>query len=89
MISKKAAVNNSIGLHARPAARFVQMANKFDSEISICKNNQKINGKSIIGIMAMGIAGGEILEIIAEGHDEQQAVDCLVDLLENQLQGKQ
>ncbi|MDO4720371.1 MAG: HPr family phosphocarrier protein [Peptostreptococcaceae bacterium] len=88
MISKKATVNNSIGLHARPAARFVQMANKFDSEISIRKDNQEINGKSIIGIMAVGIAAGEILEIVAQGHDEEEAVDSLVDLLENQLQGK-
>lgn len=88
MISKTLTIKNTIGLHARPAALFVQTANQFGSEIRIKKDNSEINGKSIMGIMAIGIASGETIEIITEGHDELEAMEALIDLVEHKLSGK-
>lgn len=88
MISNTVTIKNTIGLHARPAALFVQTANQFDSDIRIRKENNEINGKSIMGIMAIGIASGETIEIVTEGHDEKEAMDALIDLIENKLLGK-
>lgn len=88
MISKKLVIRNTVGLHARPAALFVQTANKFDAEIRIKKDNNEINGKSIMGIMAIGIASGETIELITEGHDEKEAMDVLVELIENKFNEK-
>jgi len=75
IIEKKMIVKNKQGLHARPAAFFVQLANKFDSTISIIKDEQKINGKSIMGVLMLA-AEQEIL-VIAEGEDAQEAIDAL------------
>lgn len=85
MISKEVTIINAVGLHARPAALFVQTANKFDSEIYIQKGSSKVNGKSIMCIMALGVASGENIEITVEGHDEQEAMNALVNLIENKF----
>lgn len=83
--SVKVILNNEIGLHARPAALFVQTANKFSSNIYIEFNGKKVNGKSIIGVMSLGAFGGEEITIIANGVDEKQAVERLTKLVENEL----
>lgn len=76
-------LRNKEGLHARPAAVFVQEANKFDSEIEIEFQGMKVNGKSIIGIMSLGAFYGEDITIIARGRDEEAAVKALEELIIN------
>ncbi len=74
IFSKSVIIQNKTGLHARPAAIFVQMANKFDSEITVKKGKQKINGKSIMGILMLAAGQGQEVSIIAEGPDAENAV---------------
>ena len=82
MIVKKALViRNKSGLHARPAAIFVQIANKYDCEIAIKKGKQKVNGKSIMGIMMLAAEKGSKVIIIAEGDDAREAIRELENLL--------
>ncbi|TCZ75984.1 HPr family phosphocarrier protein [Paenibacillus albiflavus] len=69
------------GLHARPAALFVQEANKFSSEIFVEKDEKKVNAKSIMGIMSLAISTGTEVYISAEGSDSDQAVDALISLV--------
>src|SRR5690606_38389535 len=69
------------GLHARPAALFVQEANKFSSEVFVEKDEKKVNAKSIMGIMSLAISSGTEVNIIAEGADAEQAVKALVALV--------
>ena len=88
MIKKEILIKNKIGLHARPAALFVQTANKFISEIMVKKGNSTINAKSIMGIMALGVSHGETIEIIVDGPDEENAIQELEDLINNKLLDK-
>lgn len=85
MFSKEVTVLNATGLHARPASMFVQEAGKYKSEIFAIKNGNKINAKSIMGIMAGGISQGTVVTIQAEGEDEQAAVEALVTLIESKF----
>lgn len=85
MFSKEITILNATGLHARPASMFVQEAGKFKSEIHVVKEGKKINAKSIMGIMAGGIAKGTLVTIEAAGEDEEQAVDALVALIESKF----
>ncbi|WP_350344198.1 HPr family phosphocarrier protein [Proteinivorax tanatarense] len=82
MIEKKGRVNLKTGLHARPAALFVQQASKFVSDIKLVKDDSEVNAKSIMGIMAMALSQGSEVSILANGPDEKEAVDVLVKLLE-------
>jgi len=81
IVEKSVTIRNKQGLHARPAALFVQVANKFSSEITIAKGRQKINGKSIMGIMMLAAAAGSKVTIIADGDDADKAVVELEKLL--------
>jgi phosphocarrier protein len=74
IVQKKVVVKNKQGLHARPAALFVQIANKFSSEITVQKGSQEVNGKSIMGIMMLAAGRGSRIIIKANGDDAQQAV---------------
>lgn len=85
MVMEKIIVKSRIGLHARPAALFVQTAGKFLSLITVEKDGKKANGKSIMGIMALGVSEGDEIKIIAEGEDEKEAIESLVDLVQNKL----
>jgi len=76
-ISKPVIVKSKQGLHARPAALFVQVANKFDATINVKKGKQKVNGKSIMGILMLAAESGSQILIEAEGDDAQQAIDEL------------
>lgn len=76
-------LKNKEGLHARPAAVFVQEANKFDSEVEIEFQGMKVNGKSIIGIMSLGAFYGEDITIVARGRDEEDAIKALEELIIN------
>ncbi|SHE94692.1 catabolite repression HPr-like protein/phosphocarrier protein [Seinonella peptonophila] len=82
MVEKKVVVQLLTGLHARPAARFVQEANKFASEIYVVKENKKVNAKSIMGVMSLAVSRGMEISIQAEGPDEEQAVDVLIGMVD-------
>jgi len=74
IVKKKIVVKNKQGLHARPAALFVQMASKFDSAITVSRNDESVNGKSIMGILMLGAESGSAIVIEAEGSDAHQAI---------------
>lgn len=83
MFVKDVMVQNQVGLHARPATFFIQKAKEFKSSIWIEKEERRVNAKSLLGILSLGIVGGTSIRIIADGADEQQAVDALVELVES------
>lgn len=80
-------LNNPEGLHARPAAIFVQIASKFSSELEIEAHGVTVNGKSIIGIMSLGAFHGEEITLIAKGQDERLMISNLKDLIESEFKG--
>lgn len=77
VIKKELIVKNKQGLHARPAAIFVQVANKFDARITVRRDNEEVNGKSIMGILMLGAEKGSLIIIEAEGSDAQKALEEL------------
>ena len=83
MYVKDVMVQNQVGLHAIPATFFIQKANEFKSSIWIEKEERRVNAKSLLGILSLGIVGGTAIRIIADGADEQVAVDSLVELVES------
>jgi len=85
IIKRKVKIKNKQGLHARPAAIFVQVANKFDSDIVVSKDNEKVNGKSIMGIMMLAAEHGAMVYITASGDDAHEAVEALENLLAGEL----
>ncbi len=82
MKCKKIEIVNSLGLHARASAKFVQLASTFKSEITVARDGQKVNGKSIMGIMMLAAAKGIELEICASGDDEDTALENLCSLID-------
>lgn len=87
MVTKTTIVKNHPGLHARPAALFTQAASKFESKILISRvgSDKKANAKSIMMLLSLSISQGEQVEISAEGTDEQEAVDYLIELIDKGL----
>ena len=83
MFVKDVVVQNQVGLHARPATFFIQKANEFKSSIWIEKEERRVNAKSLLGVLSLGIVGGTSIRIIADGADEQGAVNDLVKLVES------
>ena len=81
MYVKEIAVMNQVGLHARPATFFTQKANEFKSSVWIEKDERRVNAKSLLGVLSLGIIKGTTINIIAEGGDEQAAVDTLCSLI--------
>ncbi|OGX40441.1 MAG: hypothetical protein A2984_01405 [Omnitrophica WOR_2 bacterium RIFCSPLOWO2_01_FULL_41_12] len=84
LIKKKLTVKNKQGLHARPAALFVQIANRFESRITIKRDKEKINGKSIMGILMLGAEKGSEILIEADGDDAQLAIVELEKIVTNE-----
>lgn len=78
-------LNNQEGLHARPAAIFVQVASKYSSDLTIEAHGVEVNGKSIIGIMSLGAFHGEEIILTANGQDEKQLISDLKNLIENEF----
>jgi phosphocarrier protein len=76
-------ISNKLGLHARAAARFVHLANQFSARISVAKNGTRVDGKSILGLLTLAASKGTRLKLIAEGDDEQEAVQKLSELVGN------
>ena len=83
MCVKDVVIKNQVGLHARPATFFIQKANEFKSSIWVEKEERRVNAKSLLGVLSLGIMGGTSIRIIAGGADEEQAVDELVKLVES------
>ena len=83
MFMKEATVNNQVGLHARPATFFIQKANEYKSSIWVEKEERRVNAKSLLGVLSLGIVGGTNIRIIADGSDEELAVNGLVALVES------
>ena len=81
MYVKEVTVENQVGLHARPATFFIQKANEYKSSIWVGKEERRVNAKSLLGVLSLGIVGGTTIRIIADGTDEQAAVDGLVKLV--------
>lgn len=81
MIEREATIVNQEGLHARPAARVVRLANTFDSEIELLKDGVGVNGKSIMGVMMLAAECGSSITIRAEGPDAEKAVEALARLV--------
>ncbi len=83
MFVKEVVVQNQVGLHARPATFFIQKANEFKSSIWVEKEERRVNAKSLLGVLSLGIVGGTSIRIIADGSDEEQAVEGLIALVES------
>ena len=83
MYVKDVMVQNQVGLHARPATFFIQKANEFKSSIWVEKQERRVNAKSLLGVLSLGIMGGTDIRIIADGSDEKEAVEGLVALVKS------
>ncbi len=82
MIQREVTITNSTGLHARPATFFIQKANTYRSSIWVVKDDRKVSAKSLLGVLSIGIAKGMTITIAADGEDEKEAIDGLVELIE-------
>ena len=83
MISRDIVINNASGLHARPATFFIQKANSFPCSIWIEKDDRKVNAKSLLGVLSMGIAKGMSVTLVADGQGEEDAIQGLVALIDS------
>ena len=81
MVIKEITVQNQVGLHARPATFFIQKANEFKSSIWVEKEERRANAKSLLGVLSLGITGGTDIRILADGQDENEAVEALTKLV--------
>lgn len=83
MYVKEVILQNQVGLHARPATFFIQKANEFKSLILIEKDERRVNAKSLLGVLSLGIEGGTKIKILADGPDEEAAIAGLIELVES------
>lgn len=83
MYVKDVMVQNQVGLHARPATFFIQRANEFKSSIWVEKEERRVNAKSLLGVLSLGIVGGITIRVMADGSDEEAAVESLVKLVQS------
>ncbi|MDM5330332.1 HPr family phosphocarrier protein [Neobacillus sp. CF12] len=84
MVEKQVEVKLKTGLQARPAALFVQEANRFSSDIFLEKDGKKVNAKSIMGLMSLAVGSGVVVNIVADGDDEEKAVVALSNFVQNE-----
>ena len=87
MYIKEVMVQNRVGLYARPATFFIQKANEFKSSIWVEKDERRVNAKSLLGVLSLGVASGETVRIIADGNGEQEAADALCQLISSEFAG--
>lgn len=88
MISQSVTIQNSVGLHARPATFFIQKANSYKSSIWVEKEDCRVNAKSLLGVLSLGIVKGTTITLIADGSDEAAAVEGLTELINSEFIGK-
>ena len=83
MISKEVVINNQVGLHARPATFFIQKANEFKSSIWVEKEERRVNAKSLLGVLSLGIVKGTTITLLADGSDQDDAIETLSKLIDS------
>ncbi len=83
MVSKEVVINNQVGLHARPATFFIQKANEYKCSIWVEKDERRVNAKSLLGVLSLGIVKGTKVNIIADGTDEEEAIATLMALIDS------
>ncbi|MGE6630149.1 HPr family phosphocarrier protein [Bacillus sp. NPDC077027] len=84
MVEKTVTIRLKTGLQARPAALFVQEANRFGAEIFLEKDGKKVNAKSIMGLMSLAVSSGATVTLIADGADEEEALEALIDYIDRE-----
>ena len=84
MYTREITVKNEVGLHARPATYFIQKANEFKSGIWVEKEERRVNAKSLLGVLSMGIMDGSTISLIADGEDETEALEALAKLVSSE-----
>ena len=87
MITREVTITNTIGLHARPATFFIQKANAYKCTVWVEKEDRKVNAKSLLGVLSLGIAQGMTIKLIADGSDENEALDGLESLIHTGFEG--
>ncbi|KUM02018.1 HPr family phosphocarrier protein [Chromobacterium subtsugae] len=85
MLRSEVEIINKLGLHARASSKFTQLASRYKSDIFIARNNRRVNGKSIMGVMMLAAAKGAKVELEISGEDEQQALEALIALINNRF----
>jgi phosphocarrier protein len=85
MIKSQVEIINKLGLHARASSKFTQLASLFKSEIWLARNQRRVNGKSIMGVMMLAAAKGSTVELEVHGEDEERAMEALVALINNRF----
>ena len=88
MFVKEVSVKNQVGLHARPATFFIQKANEYKSSIWVEKEERRVNAKSLLGILSMAITKDTVIDIIADGVDETEAIEGLTELLNGGIEDR-
>ena len=81
MISETVVIQNRVGLHSRPATSFIQKANEYKCSVWIEKNERRVNAKSLLGVLSLGVLQGTEISIITDGPDERDAIDAMVSLV--------
>jgi phosphocarrier protein len=81
MPQRELTIQNKLGIHARPAAQFVKLASRFNSEIRVEKDGEEVDGKSIMGLMMLAAGHGSVITVAAEGEDADQALDSIAELV--------
>ena len=85
MITQNVTIKNTIGLHARPATFFIQKANSFRSSIWVEKDDRRVNAKSLLGVLSLGVIGGMTVTLMADGEDEKEAIKVLQNFIETEM----
>ncbi len=81
MITKKLTVLNKLGIHARPAAQFVRAASRFKSDVTVVKDDESVDGKSIMGLMMLAVGCGAVITVTVDGPDEQASMEAIESLI--------
>ncbi len=85
MITKKLTVLNKLGIHARPAAQFVRTASRFQSDVTVVKDDESVDGKSIMGLMMLAVGCGAVITVTVEGADEAESMAAIESLIESKF----
>ena len=85
MITKQLTVLNKLGIHARPAAQFVRVASRFEAAVTVEKDGEAVDGKSIMGLMMLAVGWGAVINVNVEGADESEAMKALADLINSKF----
>ncbi len=87
MITKEFTLSNEVGLHARPATFFIQKANEFKCSLWVEKDGRRVNAKSLLGVLSLGVSEGDKILVVAEGVDENEAIASIEELIKSNLEG--